>query len=194
MTSTLDASPRSASSDGGALTQAKDVALEKTGEVRQKVGSQLTSRVREQADERSTMVGEQVSSIASALKETSTSLRTKGNDTPAKALDTVTDQVEKLGSYLTDTDGEKLLHDIEDAARQRPWAVAATLFGVGFAASRILGSSSKQRYQARTTGQVGGGYSSYPTGTTGTTVAGGLTPSEMAARTAIDGGSTNGNY
>lgn len=185
MTSTLGASPQhDTEGQSGALTHAKDVALEKTEEVRAKVGGQLTSRVRDQADERSTMLGEQVSSIASALKSTASRLEQEGQTAPANAVHTVTEQVERVGEYLTGTNGEQLLHDLEDQARKRPWAVAATLFGLGFAASRVLSASSRERYKTRAIG----------TGTTSPALtSGGATRSEFIAPHTYGGG-TNGNY
>ncbi|MCW2949822.1 MAG: hypothetical protein JWN41_835 [Thermoleophilia bacterium] len=152
MTSTLGAPPTNGASQDGALVHAKDAALEKTADVRRKIGSQVTDRVREQADERSTAVGSHISTIAEALEETSSKLDSQGESAPAKALDTVTEQVRHIGSYLTESNGEQLLHDLEDAARKRPWATAATLFGLGFAASRVLGASSRNRYTARNVG------------------------------------------
>ena len=153
MTSTLGASPtQQGSASTGAVSTIKDAAIEKTEEVREKLGSKVSERVSDETDRRSTEVGEHVTSIASALTETSDKLRAKGEDAPAKALDLVTDQADRLGTYLKQTSGQDLLHDIEDAARRRPWATAATLFGIGFAASRVLGASSRDRTASRSAG------------------------------------------
>ena len=147
MTSTIGASPtQDGASSGSAIEHVKDAALEKTAVAREKLGTQLSQRVRDQADEQSTSVGKHVTSIASALHDTGSILRNSGDDVPAKALDAVTTQVEQVGSYLTQTDGTQLLHDIEGAARKRPWATAGLLFGIGFAASRVLGASSRERH------------------------------------------------
>ena len=148
MTSTLGSTSTSGTSNdsSGTLSHAKDVALEKTEDVRAKVGSKLTERVNDEVDQRSTQVGDQVSSIVTALRSTTDTLREQDQDAPAKALDTVTEQVQKFGDYLSNSNGSQLLHDVETQARQRPWAVAGALFGLGFAASRILSASSKERY------------------------------------------------
>ncbi|MCW2972234.1 MAG: hypothetical protein JWN72_507 [Thermoleophilia bacterium] len=151
MTSTIGAAPTSdtaSKATPSSVAEIKDAALEKTTEVREKLGAKVSERAFEQADERSTAIGEHASTIAEALTSTSSSLRGQGEDMPAKALDAVTERVEQVGSYLTNTDGEKILHDIEAAARKRPWVTAAALFGIGFAASRVLGASSKDRYGA----------------------------------------------
>ena len=149
MTSTFGATPTNGSSSDGAVAHAKDVALEKTEDVRRKIGSSISESVKTQADDRSTAIGEHVSTIASALQGTSSKLQESGEGAPAKALDAVTEQVRHLGDYLTNTSGESLLHDLEDAARRRPWATAAVMFGVGIAAARVLGASSRDRYESR---------------------------------------------
>lgn len=198
MTSTLGASPTTDTQSGsGTIAQAKDVALEKTEAARQ----QVSDRIREQADQRSTAVGEQISSVTSALKDTSESLRSNsGGEMPAKALDAVTTQVEKVGSYLTESNGEQLLHDLEDAARRRPWAIAATMFGIGFAASRVLGATSRTRYKSRggtpAAPRRTGGYVPYPstsrTPDATMTNAAVLPPVETTG--SVGGGVGNGRY
>ncbi|MCW2924123.1 MAG: hypothetical protein JWM98_1527 [Thermoleophilia bacterium] len=199
MTSTLDATtPRTGSTgDAGALTQAKDAALEKTEQARRKIGSQVSERVRDQADQHSTAIGGHVSKIAEVLQDASSSLRTSGEDAPAKAVDTITEHAENIGSYLSNVDGETLLHDLEDAARRRPWATAATLFGVGFAVSRVLGASSRSRYESRggqtrqSLARTSGGYTPYPT-TGGTVGAGSIgTGSTMGSGSTLTNGAAN---
>jgi hypothetical protein len=146
---TLPSTTTGSMPDTGQKANDSGTAMEQVQQKTQQVGSQLTSRVKEQADQRSTEVGEHVSSIAAALRSTSENLRTKGEGAPANALETVTDQVERVGSYLTRVDGDQLLHDLDDMARQRPWAIAATMFGLGVAAARVMSASSRQRYEAR---------------------------------------------
>lgn len=124
-------------------------AVEKVQGAGHSVGAKVSERVQEQVDQRSTEAGEHVNAIARALQNATDSLRTHGETTPASALSTVADQVEQLGSYLTRMDGNRVLQDLDHMARRRPWMVAATMFGVGVAASRIVGASSRSRYQAR---------------------------------------------
>jgi len=179
----------SASSDGNDDSGSP---MEQVQQARKKIGTQVTSRLTEQTDQRTTQVGEQVTSIASALRETSDKLRdSSAGAAPAKALDTVTEQVEHFGSYLTNIDAKQLMHDLDDMARKRPWAVAAAMFGVGMAASRVLGASSRDRYETTkaTRGVEYGGYRQYPTTTTPPAVGvTGTAPAVGATATPATGG------
>lgn len=76
-------------------------------------------------------------------------LRNQGKDAPARIADEVADRVERVGEYLQRTDGETLLGDAEDLARRNPWPVALGGLAVGFAASRLLRASSRDRHRAR---------------------------------------------
>lgn len=105
--------------------------------------------LREQLDQRSTQAGERVSGTAEDLRGVGEELRNKGKDGPAKLADRAAEQTEKVGSYLTESDPEKILHDVEDFGRRRPWAMLAGGLVVGVAAARFLKASSRDRYQQR---------------------------------------------
>jgi hypothetical protein len=125
-------------------------AEEVIGQAQEKVGEaaeQAKGQVRTQVDQRSTQAGEQVSSTASDIRSVAEQLRQQGKDQPAKLAEQAADRAERLGSYLTESDAERILHDVEDLARRQPWAVVAGGLFVGFAASRLLKASSTQRYQ-----------------------------------------------
>jgi ElaB/YqjD/DUF883 family membrane-anchored ribosome-binding protein len=132
--------------------QAKEKAQEAAGKA-QEAADQAKGRVREQVDQRSTEAGEQVSSTAGDLRSVGEELRKQGKDTPAKLAEQAADRTEKLGSYLTESDADRILHDVEDFARRQPWAVVAGGLALGFAASRFLKASSSQRYQQRSSGR-----------------------------------------
>jgi len=82
-------------------------------------------------------------------------LRRQGKDTPARLVEQAAGQADRMADYLKGASGERLLRDVEDLARGKPWAVAAGGLVLGFAASRLLKASSSRRYQAAQT--------SYPT-------------------------------
>ena len=133
-------------SDGPSMAgQAQQKVQEKAQEVR----GQLSSRVREQVDQRSTQAGEQVTSLADAMRRTGQTLRDEGNEVPAKVTDAVAERSERLGSYLRDADADAILRDVEDLARRRPWLFAAGGVVVGLLASRFLKASSSGRYQSQ---------------------------------------------
>jgi ElaB/YqjD/DUF883 family membrane-anchored ribosome-binding protein len=109
---------------------------------------QAQSRAREQIDQRSTQAGEQVSATAQALRSTGHQLREQGQDTQAKAADRIADHADRVGSYLTESNADRLLSDVEDFGRRQPMAVVGIGVAVGFAASRFLKASSRKRYDA----------------------------------------------
>jgi gas vesicle protein len=112
--------------------------------------SQARGRLGEQVDQRSTQAGDQVHSTAQDVRNVAEQLRNQGKDTPARVAEQVADRAESFGTYLRDTDGERLLRDVEDFARRQPMLVAAGGLALGFAASRFLKASSSHRYRAGT--------------------------------------------
>ena len=137
---------------GGQSTaqQAQQKVQEKAEEVR----GQVSSRVREQVDTRSTQVGDQITSVADAMRRTGQSLRDEGNDAPAKVTDVVAERADRLGGYLRESDGDAILRDVEQLARRQPWLFAAGGLALGLIASRFLKASSGGRYRS----QNGGSY------------------------------------
>jgi hypothetical protein len=135
-----------------ATAQATDKAQEVAGQAKEKAqeaAGQAKGRVREQVDQRSTEAGKQVSSTAGDLRGVSEELRKQGKDTPARLAEQAAERTEQLGGYLTESDADRILGDVEDFARKQPWAVVAGGLALGFAASRLLKASSSQRYQQR---------------------------------------------
>ena len=162
----------SSSGEQSTTDQAKDKAQQAAGQAQEKVqqgAEQAKSRIRSEVDSRSTQAGEQVKSTAGDLRSVGDTLREQGKEQPAKIADQAAERVERVGTYLQDTNGEQLLHDLEDAARQRPWAVVAAGLAAGFAASRFLKASSSDRYRTRTGTSSGSGHfgSSAGAGTAG---------------------------
>lgn len=138
--------------DAGTGDQVEDKATEVAGQAQEKAqqaAGQARNQVRTQIDQRSTEAGEKVSAQGSDLRAVGDQLREQGNDGPAKLADQAADHVERAGRWLTESDADKILHDVEDAARRNPWAVATGGVALGFAASRFLKASSNDRYQAR---------------------------------------------
>jgi hypothetical protein len=155
--------PSSQDEQNGAAAQAQEKAQDVAGQAREKAGEakeQASSKLREQVDQRSSQAGEQVTTTASDLKTVGEELRKQGKDTPAKLADQASERTERLGSYLSESDADKILGDVEDFARKQPWAVVAGGLVLGFAASRFLKASSSQRYTQRSA-------SSLPSGSNG---------------------------
>ena len=150
------------STAAAAQDKAKEVASQAQDTAREAAG-QARGRVRDEVDRRSTEVGERVGGTAGDARSVAEELRKQGKDAPARYVEQAADRAERLGSYLQGSDGERILHDVEDFARRKPWAVAAGGLMLGFAASRMLKASSGQRYRSLSAGGDFGG-----TGATGT--------------------------
>jgi hypothetical protein len=126
--------------------QAKEKAQAAAGEAKEKAGSQLRSQV----DQRSTEAGHRVGGLASDVRAVGESLREQGKDQPAKLAEQAADRAERLGSYLQESDADRILGDVEDFGRRQPWVVIAGGVAIGFVASRFLKASSLDRYEKRT--------------------------------------------
>jgi alanyl-tRNA synthetase len=175
-----------------ATSQAKDAA--------QQAGQQAKSRVSEELDRRSSVVGEQATSIAEAIRKAAQQLHQEGKDSAAKPMEQAAERVESMGRWLREADGDRMLGEVEDFGRRKPGAVLAGGLLVGFALSRLLKASSTQRYQSMpsrtrpTYGGNGGGtpqlsppvttppITTPPTTTSGTTPGAGTTPGTGATR------------
>lgn len=181
MTQTTGATPPT-DVDSGATEQAKEKASEVAGQAQEKAqqaADQAKGQLRSQVDQRSTEVGEKVTTTAADIRSVGEQLRAQGKEGPAKLSDQAAQHAERIGGYLTQSDPDRILADVEDFARRQPWAVVAGGLALGFAASRFLKASSTQRYRqvgATQTGAPraipaptgGNGHSQRPVGSTGT--------------------------
>jgi len=143
--STTNGPSTASSSSGSTAEQAKEKAKEQA----QQAAGQARGALRGQVDQRSTMAGERVNSLASDVRSVSDQLREQGKDQPAKLAEQAAERAERVGSYLRDSDADRILDDIEDFGRRQPWAVIAGGVAVGLVASRFLKASSSRRYESR---------------------------------------------
>jgi hypothetical protein len=175
----------SGATNGGATEQAQEKAKEVAGQAQEKV----RGRVSQQVDQRSTQAGEQVRGSADDVRSFAQQLREQGKDKPAQYAEQAADRAERLGGYLTDADGDRILSDVEDFGRRNPWAVVAGGVALGFVASRMLKASSSERY--RSTAQPGDGGGALPRpGTTGSGVTGSAPPGSIPGAAAHTGAGT----
>src|SRR3954471_23427366 len=126
-------------------TDVKEQAQEKA----QQAASKASDQARTQVDQRSTEIGHRVTSTADDIRSVGQQLREQGKDQPARFADQAAGHVERVGSWLRDSDSDRLLSDVEDFGRRQPWAFALGGLAIGIAASRFLKASSTQRYQQR---------------------------------------------
>jgi ElaB/YqjD/DUF883 family membrane-anchored ribosome-binding protein len=124
------------------LEQVKERVQDVAGEAKQQTREQL----RAQIDTRTSQAGEQVSATAQAFSGASEQLRRQGNDRAASVVEAVAERSDRLGAYLTRTDGDGLLRDVEDFARRQPWLVVGAGAVAGFLTARFVKASSDARY------------------------------------------------
>jgi ElaB/YqjD/DUF883 family membrane-anchored ribosome-binding protein len=136
-------------------------AQEKVQETAQQASSTAGRYVREQVETRAVQAGAELQAIAHALQRSGHSLHADGNDVSARAVETVTERVHGVATYLGGTSGDRMLHDVESFGRRRPWAMIGAGVALGFAASRFLKASSRNRYE---TARRPGGYPAYGVG------------------------------
>jgi hypothetical protein len=146
----------STQADGSATEQAKQTAQQGAEQVKgaaQQGAQQARDRARDEVDRRSTDAGQQASATADAIRQASSHLREQGQDGPARLVEQAAGHVERAGSWLQESDGDRILNDVEDFARRQPLAVIAGGVAVGFALSRLLKASSRDRYDQRGSAQ-----------------------------------------
>ena len=125
------------------LEQVKDRVQDAADSVRSGTREQL----RTQIDTRTTEAGGQVSSTARAFRTASEQLRLQGDDRAASTVEAVAERGERLGSFLSGADGERVLREAEDIARRQPWLVAGAGLMLGFIAARFVKATSADRYR-----------------------------------------------
>jgi hypothetical protein len=143
------------SPSGSATEKAKQQVQDKAQDAQEKLkggAQQAQARVRDQVDQRSTQAGDQVNATAQALRTTSRQLRDQGQDAHAQAAEKAADHAERLGGYLSESNADQILNDLEDFGRRQPLAVIGLGVTAGFLASRFLKASSRDRYERRANG------------------------------------------
>jgi hypothetical protein len=134
----------------------------------QQAVDQSKSFLGKQVDSKTTEIGQQIGSVAQDLRSVGDQLKQTPVAGPvANYVDQGVEYVERLGQYLQDADSDRLIGDLENFARQQPWAVAASALVLGFAASRFLKASSTRRYRSGGYGASGGTYGAGYGGTSG---------------------------
>lgn len=122
----------------------KEKAQEVAGQARghaQAAAEQAKGQAAAQVDERSTQVGRQLRSQGEALDGVAGELRRQGKDGPANVAEQAAEKVSSAGRYLEQADGEALVANAQQVARDNPAAAAAVGAAAGFAAGRVIKAS-----------------------------------------------------
>lgn len=94
--------------------------------------------------ERKTEVAGQVSSVADAVRTSTTHLRGSGHDQIAGITESIADQAERAANYLRDADLKSIRRDFEDLARRQPMLVIGGALALGLIGARFLRSSDRR--------------------------------------------------
>jgi len=150
MTETANRPGGMGQADQSTTDQAKERVQEAALQVQEKaveVKGQAGDRVRRELESRSTEAGSQLGLTADAMRRTGDRLREEGNEAPAKIVTAVADRAERLGDYMTHTNADRLVRDVESFARRQPLLFAFGGATLGFLASRFVKASSDRRYE-----------------------------------------------
>lgn len=94
--------------------------------------------ISDQIDRRTTRLGNVVGEHVTNLRQMGSSLRGDGQDATASLVDMAADRLDRVSTYLTETDGDHMIHDIETVARKQPLITATAGLAFGMAAARLL--------------------------------------------------------
>jgi hypothetical protein len=107
---------------------------------------EVLAQARDQVGERTTQAGEQLRSVADAARQVGQTLRDQeGKEQPARLVDGVAERVDRLGSYLEESDANSMLDELDRLGRRSPAAVMAGGVAVGVLLARFLKASSDNR-------------------------------------------------
>ncbi len=143
---------RGSGNSGSGGRSKRGEAKQKSGEVAQQ-GQQKASEAAEQGREKAAgqldtqkeQAAGQIEGISRALRQTSEQLREQNQGSIGKYAEQGAEQAERLANFLHEKQGDELIGEVEDFARNKTAVFLGGAFLVGVAAARFLKSSSGQR-------------------------------------------------
>jgi vacuolar-type H+-ATPase subunit H len=139
-------------SQGSGVQQAKDQLADTVSEVTQQatetvgqLASSAKHQVTSQIDTQKQKASDTLTSVARALRQTGSQLRSQDQAPVADYTSKAADQVERLSTFLRDHDVNDILHEAEQFARRSPALFLGGAFALGLLGARFLKSSSQQR-------------------------------------------------
>ena len=131
------------------ITKAGDAAqpvVARGAESMREMSDEALGKARDQVDERTTQAGEQMRSVADAARQVGQTLRDQeGKEQPARLVEGMAERVDRLGSYLEESDANSLLDELDRLGRRSPATVMAGGVVVGVLMARFLKASSGNR-------------------------------------------------
>ncbi len=105
----------------------------------------------DQIDKRTTDAGERIGEHVSNLRDVSDKLRGQGLDATAGFVNYAADRLAGVSEYLTMTDGDRVIHDVESLAREHTIVTGVIGLLAGLTAARVLKASASDRYRTYAT-------------------------------------------
>ena len=124
------------------MDQVKNQAQEQAGALAGRAKGMIVGQI----DQRAGDIGATIATHAQNIRSVSATLREQGQDSTARLADTAADRLEQFGSYLSTTDGERLIADLENIARKQPLLTMGAGLALGILAARLLKASASERY------------------------------------------------
>jgi hypothetical protein len=135
------------SGDGNAADPSiAEQAQEKVQATAQQATQKTAEYLRQQTEARASQASDELRAVTDALRRSGHALHADGKTSSASAVDSVTQGLERLSTYLGSTSGDRMLTDLESFGRRRPWGMVGLGLGLGLVASRFLKASSSDRY------------------------------------------------
>ena len=127
-------------------------------------GSGIVNKVKEQAtaqlSSQKDRATEGLGTVASAVRQTTQSLRDQQHDAVAGYVEQAADQIERFSERLKNKDVTELLNDAQQLARRQPAIFIGGAFALGLVGARFLKSSSKDDSDDYRSGGTYGSYGS----------------------------------
>lgn len=149
-------------SGGSAIDGIKQSGSAIAADAKQYAGD-LANRAKEKGrtlfeQQKETAVG-QVGSVANAIRSTASNLQGEGQDTTARYVNMIADQLENFSGKLRDKNLDNLVTDFQGYARRSPGTFIVGSVVAGFFLARFLKSSSERQqyqYEYEGSGRTGG--------------------------------------
>ena len=112
----------------------------------ERVKTRARGLVMDQIDRRTTDAGQMLDTHVNNLRNMSKSMRDQGLGPTAGVVDYAANRLGSVSSYLTNTDGDRIVHDVESVAREHLMVTGAVGFLIGLTTARLLKASAADRY------------------------------------------------
>src|SRR3954467_462830 len=113
----------------------------------------VKQRATAQLDSQKGRATDSISSIANAVRGSSSQLRGEQHDVLAQYIETFADQLERFSNNVRGKDVNELLDGARDFARRQPALFVGGSFAAGLLAARFLKSSGRTDFGRRDSGQ-----------------------------------------